>query len=115
MARDFKELPEEVRQVVFEAACELGYEEYSSIDKIDYKLFENVESRDLVYLLAEKIVEITKQKIELNDKEYHERFQLGFYNGMRDAYGNIKDVVMARYSGVTDIMEKKGMIEYDPR
>jgi flagellar biosynthesis/type III secretory pathway protein FliH len=115
MARDFKELPEDVRQVVYELACELGYEDYSSIEKIDYKLYEQVESRDLVYKLAEKIVEISKQKVDGLDKEFHQKFKLGYFNGMREAYSNMSDEVMKHYSSVTNTMEKEGMIEYDPR
>jgi hypothetical protein len=115
MARDFKELPEDVRQVVYELACEMGFEHYSSIEKVDYKLFEQIESRDLVYKLAEKIVEITKQKIELNDKEYRERFRLGFYNGMQSAFSTMSDEAMKHYGKVRETLENEGMIEYDPR
>jgi TRAP-type C4-dicarboxylate transport system substrate-binding protein len=115
MARVFKDLPEEVRQVVYELACEMGYEQDSSIEKINYKFFEDIEPQDLVYKLAEKIVEISNQKIELYDKEYHERFKNGFFMGMREAYSNMSDEAMKHYSSVTNTMEKENMIEYDPR
>ena len=63
---DYKEQPKEVKQIIIDLATEFGYgdPEYTNMDKVDYKFWEDCDNRRLVFVLANKLA-----KIEAENKE----------------------------------------------
>lgn len=61
--KTFKEQPIEIRKIIYNLACEFRFGDYSSIDEIDYKFWEDVPGKWIAIALAEKIVEL-ENKIE---------------------------------------------------
>ena len=54
----------EVKEILYELACEFGFEEYSTVDEIDYKFWEDVEAKDIAKALAQKVVDERKKPLK---------------------------------------------------
>jgi hypothetical protein len=52
-------------EILYQMACDFGHEAYSELGEIDYKLYENIEGKDIAKYFAEKLaardVEMQKQ------------------------------------------------------
>lgn len=68
------EYPQNVKQIIYNLACDFGFEHYSTIDKIDYKFWEDIQSQDIAYALASRIAELESNLSSLKQKmkETHE-------------------------------------------
>lgn len=60
-----KQTPE-VKQIILDLAISFGHDHYSSLDKIDYKFWEDVQPEDIAIALAEMLAKKTKEVHELH-------------------------------------------------
>ena len=59
---NYSEQSPEIKKIIYDLACEFGFEHYSSIDEIYYKFWEDVPADWIACALAEKIVKLEKDK-----------------------------------------------------
>jgi len=62
MSKPYKEQPLEIKQIIFDLACDCGFSHYSTIEEIDYKFWEDTPVEWIAINLAEKIVSLNKIK-----------------------------------------------------
>lgn len=56
----FKDQTPEVKQVIYELACEFGHDKWSTPEEIDYKFWEDVPAEWIAINLSKKLVEARK-------------------------------------------------------
>lgn len=56
----------EVKQIILDLAISFGHAHYSSLEQIDYKFWEDIQSEDIALALAEKLAKKTKEVHELH-------------------------------------------------
>lgn len=66
--KQYSEYPQNVKQIIYNLACNFGFEHYSTIDKIDYKFWEDIQSQDIAYALASRIAELETNLSSLTQK-----------------------------------------------
>ena len=54
--QDYKDQSLEVKQIIYDLACEFGFEHYSTLEEIDYKFWEDVPAEWIAIALAQKLV-----------------------------------------------------------
>jgi hypothetical protein len=56
MAKEYREQSSEVKKVIYDLACEFGFEHYSTPEEIDYKFWEDIPAEWIAIALAQKLV-----------------------------------------------------------
>jgi hypothetical protein len=61
--KGYKEQSPEVKQIIYDLACEFGFAHYSSLEEIDYKFWEDIPAEWIAIALAQKLAASKKSDI----------------------------------------------------
>jgi len=65
---DYKKQTKEVKQIILDLATEYDFAEYSTIDEIDYKFWEDVGEKEIAINLAQKIDVLNRALAKAKDE-----------------------------------------------